>query len=128
MIGSVWIIYGLVVIYALSFQFQRPIEPFLVDRLVKGQDATLALGRVESFFNIAQGVGSLVMGYILDKYGVRVGLIVNFFACAAQYSILSVTDSLAMLFISKVPGMMMGGFLCAQTAIAKVTTDGPEFS
>lgn len=124
----VWIIYGLVVLYALCFQFQRPIEPFLVDKLVKGQgaDATLALGRVDSFFNIAQGVGSLIMGYILDKFGVKTGLVVNFLACAAQYFILSITDSLNMLFLSKVPGMMMGGFLCAQTAIAKVTDEGPD--
>jgi len=125
---SVWIIYGLVVLYALCFQFQRPIEPFLVDKLVKGRgaEATLALGRVDAFFNVAQGIGSLIMGYILDKFGVKAGLVVNFLACAAQYFLLSITDSLNMLFLSKVPGMMMGGFLCAQTAIAKVTDDGPD--
>eukprot|EP00930_Biecheleria_cincta_P073526 TRINITY_DN60803_c0_g1_i1.p1 TRINITY_DN60803_c0_g1~~TRINITY_DN60803_c0_g1_i1.p1 ORF type:complete len:427 (-),score=66.62 TRINITY_DN60803_c0_g1_i1:9-1289(-) len=125
---SVWMIYGLVVLYALCFQFQRPIEPFLVDKLVKGRgaDATLALGRVDSFFNVAQGIGSLIMGYILDKFGVKAGLVVNFLACAGQYFILSITDSLSMLFLSKVPGMMMGGFLCAQTAISKVTDEGPD--
>eukprot|EP00931_Biecheleriopsis_adriatica_P054447 TRINITY_DN32042_c0_g1_i1.p1 TRINITY_DN32042_c0_g1~~TRINITY_DN32042_c0_g1_i1.p1 ORF type:complete len:419 (+),score=84.58 TRINITY_DN32042_c0_g1_i1:66-1322(+) len=123
--AAVWIIYALVVLYALCYQFQRPIEPFLVDRLVKGagEEATVALGRVEAFFNVAQGIGSLIMGRVLDRFGVKVGLVINFLACAAQYSILSMTDSLNMLFLSKLPGMMMGGFLCAQTAIAKVTAD-----
>jgi len=91
-----------------------------------GQDATLALGRVEAFFSVAQGLGSLVMGYILDRFGVKTGLTVNFLACAMQYYILSITSSLEMLYLSKVPGMMMGGFLCAQTAIAKVTAEGSE--
>mmetsp|Transcript_56477 Transcript_56477/g.93339 ORF Transcript_56477/g.93339 Transcript_56477/m.93339 type:complete len:450 (-) Transcript_56477:261-1610(-) len=126
--GSLWIIYALVVFYALCYQLQRPIEPFLVDKLVKGgpTEAAIAFGRVESFFSVAQGVGSLMMGYMLDRFGVRIGLIVNFVACAMQYGLLSMCDSLSMLFLSKAPGMLMGGFLCAQTAVARVTQDGPD--
>jgi len=86
----------------------------------------LALGRVESFFSLAQGFGSLIMGFVLDRFGVKTGLVVNFVACAAQYYLLSISTSMNILFLSKVPGMMMGGFLCAQTAIAKVTDDGPS--
>jgi len=127
---SLWLIYGLVVLYALCYQFQRPIEPFLVDRLVKGggQDATLALGRVEFCMSFAQWIGSLIMGYILDKFGVKTGLILNFAACAMQYYILSITDSLNMLLLSKLPGMMMAGFLCAQTAVGRLTPEGEERS
>jgi len=125
---NTWVIYGLIVIYALCYQLQRPIEPFLVDKLVKGGtvEASAAYAQVTSFFSVMQGFGSLVMGSILDRYGVRVGLIVNFIACAMQYYLLSVSDSLPILFLSKVPGMLMGGFLCAQTAVATVTSDGPD--
>lgn len=144
--APLWVIYALVVFYALCYQLQRPIEPFLVDKLVKGgaDEAAIAFGRVQAFFSVAQGVGSLVMGYMLDRFGTRTGLVINFIACAMQYGILSVTDSLEMvsahptyththapltgclqLFLSKMPGMLMGGFLCAQTAVARVTQDGP---
>ena len=107
--GQIWFIYGLIVMYALCYQLQRPIEPFLVDKLVKGDGggagddaAALAFGRVEAVFSVAQGVGSLAMGAILDRFGVRAGLVVNFVACAAQYYLLSITDSLTMLYLSKV--------------------------
>lgn len=125
---STWLIYVLVVNYALCYQLQRPIEPFLVDKLVTGgaSESAIAFGKVSAFFSVAQGVGSLVMGFILDSFGVRVGLMVNFIACAMQYYLLSISNSLEMLFLSKVPGMLMGGFLCAQTAVATITKDGPD--
>lgn len=34
--------------------------------------------------------------------------------------------SIEMLYISKLPTVAMAGFLCAQTAIAKVTDEGPD--
>jgi hypothetical protein len=32
--GSLFIVYSLVVLYALCYQLQSPIEPFLVDKLL----------------------------------------------------------------------------------------------
>jgi MFS family permease len=124
----IWLIYFLITIYAICYQIQAPIEPFLVDKLVKGgaAEAAVAYSKVTSFFSVMQGVGSLLMGLILDKFGYRFAFIVNFVACALQYYTLSVSTSLNLLFLSKMPGMMMGGFLCAQTAVATFTADGPE--
>ena len=50
----------------------------------------------------------------------------NFLACAASYWLLANATSIEMLFASKVPGLLQAGFLCAQTAAAKLTPDGPE--
>ena len=58
--------------------------------------------------------------------GVETGLVVNFLACALQFYLLSISDSMTMLFLSKVPGICLAGFLCAQTAMAKITAEGPE--
>lgn len=124
--------YGLIVIYALCYQLQQPIEPFLVDKLVKQQggdaskDAGAVYGRVQSFFGVAQAVGSLAIGAVIDKLGVRAGFIITFLSCAASYYILSVTTSIEMLFVSKIPAAFVAGFLCAQTAIAKVTEEGED--
>mmetsp|Transcript_19350 Transcript_19350/g.31527 ORF Transcript_19350/g.31527 Transcript_19350/m.31527 type:complete len:355 (-) Transcript_19350:596-1660(-) len=137
--GYILLIYFLVVLYALCYWIQSPIEPFLVDRLIKnagagdGKDsaaseseAMAAYGRIKSFFSLVQCIGSLVFGYILDLLGVRIGLVINFMACALSYYILSITDSIPMLYLSKVPGVAVAGFLCAQTAIIKLTDEGEE--
>lgn len=129
------VIYLLVVFYALCYQLQSPVEPFLVDKLIggKAQDkvsgAGAAYGRLQSIFSVVQAFGSLIMGYLLDKAGVRAGFAINFVACALQYYMLylsNVTESLNMLYLSKLPGVAMAGFLCAQAAVARLTSSGPE--
>ena len=123
---AIFCVYTLVVLYALCYQLQSPIEPFLVDKLMNstGSDSSVVYARVKSLFSITQGFGSLAFGWLLDKYGVRIGLLLNFSACAACYYTLSITDSVEMLYLSKLPGIAMSGFLCAQTAIIKLTPPG----
>ena len=130
-----YVVYALVTLYALCYQFQSPIEPFLVSKLLNNTTTTtgdnnpelaVAYARVKSIFAISQGVGSLAFGKILDAYGVRVGLIINFLACSCCYYILSITNSISMLYLSKLPGVAMTGFLCAETAVFKLTKGGEE--
>jgi MFS family permease len=129
---DLYLVYGLVVLYALCYQLQSPVEPFLVDKLLNASssdsaaESAAAYGRLKSFFSITQSFGSLAFGYLLDKFGVRRGLAINFLACATCYYILSITDSIEMLYLSRVPGIAMAGFLCAQTAIIKLTKPGSE--
>lgn len=121
------VVYVLVVLYALCYQLQSPIEPFLVEKLMKQHgDAALAYGHLQSFFSLVQTIGSFCIGLLLDRVGVRAGFAINFIACALQYGILSCCDSITMLFASKVPGVAMAGFLCAQAAISRLTTEGTE--
>ena len=126
---GLFLVYILVVFYALCFQLQSPLEPFLVEKLVgkdKGSDASVSYGRLQSLFSGIQMFASLLFGHILDKFGVRVGFTLNFLACAATYYLLSITSSMTMLYISKIPGIGMAGFLCAQTAVSQLTSAGPE--
>lgn len=100
-----WLVYGLIVIYALCYQLQQPIEPFLVDKLVKqqgGTDATAVYGQVQSFFGVAQALGSLAIGAVIDKLGVRAGFLISFLSCATSYYLLSITTTVNMLFLTKV--------------------------
>ena len=74
---------SLVVFYALCFQLQSPLEPFLVEKLVgkdKSSDASVSYGRLQSLFSGIQMFASLLFGHILDKFGVRVGFTLNFLA------------------------------------------------
>lgn len=126
---GLFLVYILVVFYALCFQLQSPLEPFLVEKLVgkdKSSDASVSYGRLQSLFSGIQMFASLLFGRILDKFGVRVGFTLNFLACAATYHLLSITSSMTMLYMSKIPGIGMAGFLCAQTAVSQLTRAGPE--
>jgi len=124
-----YLIYGLVVLYAVCYQLQSPIEPFLIDRLVTSNDTDPAssssvtsqqtYGNLQTVFNICQMIGSLLFGTILDTFGIRVGFLVNFLACASSYYLLSEATSIEYLYASKIPGMFMAGFLVAQSACLK---------
>ena len=123
------LVYALVVFYALCYQLQSPLEPFLVEQLVgedKASEASVSYGRLQSLFSAIQMFASLLFGHILDKAGVRVGFSLNFLACAATYYLLSITSSMSMLYISKIPGIGMAGLLCAQTAVSQLTSPGPD--
>jgi MFS family permease len=100
-----------------------------VEKLVgsdSASDTAAAYAQLQSFFSLIQGVGSLTFGYVLDRYGVRVGFAINFFGCALTYYMRSITTTLNGLWLSKVPGVTMAGFLCAQCAISRLTPDGTE--
>ena len=119
-------VYALVVLYALCYQLQSPLEPFLVASLSKqtGDAAQQSYARLQSFFAAIQLGGSLLVGYLLDIFGLRVMFALNFVGCAASYGLLASADSLEMLWLSKVPTVFMAGFLCAQGAAAKLTPAG----
>jgi len=102
-----WLVYLLIVIYATCYQLQQPIEPFLVDKLVKqqgaeGSDATVVYGQIQSFFGVAQALGSLAIGAVIDRLGTRAGFMISFLSCACSYYLLSITDSVNMLYLTKV--------------------------
>ena len=125
--AQIFLIYFLIVMYALCYQLQAPIEPFLVDKLVgKTGDSATKYAQLRSFFSIVQMIGSLIFGYVLDIFGVRVGFAIVFLGCALQYYMLAITTSINMLFASKIPGIFMAGFLCAQTSVSVLTSPGTE--
>ena len=119
------VVYLLVVVYSLCYQLQSPLEPFLVEKLATaGTDSAAAYARLQSFFAVVQMVGSFFVGYLLDRWGLRVMFALNFLGCAASYALLAQADTLEALYLSKLPAVFMAGFLCAQVAVAKLTPDG----
>ena len=69
-------VYILVVLYALCYQFQSPIEPFLLEKLnntssKRKASLSTTYANLKSFFSVIQGIGSLIFGAILDRFGVR---------------------------------------------------------
>jgi MFS family permease len=127
---ELYIVDLLIVLYALCYQLQAPLEPYLVDRLVKngdgGGDAAAAYTTLQSFFGLVQMVGSLFVGALIDRLGLRSAFILNFVACAASYGILANVETVYGLYMSKLPTVFLTGFLCAQTAVVKLTKPGAD--
>lgn len=126
MLSPILIVYLLVIIYAVCYQLQSPLEPFLVEKLVKGESAATAYAKLRSFFSLVQLVGSFIVGFLIDRVGLRTMFTVNFVACALCYAILANTTSIELIYASKLPSVFQAGFLCAQTAAAKLTAPGAE--
>lgn len=122
------IIYINIALYATCFQIQRPLEPFLVDKLMQGasSDPRQEYAKLQSFFSLVQTFGSIVAGRMIDHFGVKGGFIINFIGCALCYGLLSQATTLNVLYLSKVPSIFQAGFLCAQVAVTQLTNDGPE--
>jgi MFS family permease len=120
------IIYVNVALYATCFQMQRPLEPFLVDKLIAKGNSSNEYARLQSFFSIMQTVGSYVSGRFLDNFGAKYGFIISFVASALCYAILSQSTTIEILYMSKIPTVFQAGFLCAQVAASQATMDGAE--
>jgi MFS family permease len=106
--AALYVTYINIVLYALCFQLQRPIEPFLVQQLSKNapssSDVTRTYGQLQSFFSAIQTIGSPITGILLDRVGIRITSCIVFLASALSYGILSIaTEDMHMLFYSKIP-------------------------
>jgi predicted MFS family arabinose efflux permease len=127
--AALWVTYANIILYALCYQLQRPVEPFLVQQLSKNagdaDSITQTYGRLQAFFSMIQAVGSPLVGILLDRVGIRQASAMVFLASAASYAILSVATDMNLLFYSKIPTALQHAFLVAQ-ATAATSTGGDE--
>jgi MFS family permease len=130
-VAALWVTYVNIILYALCFQFQRPVEPFLIQSLLSEQqqssnndtavDINQTYGNLQSFFSAIQTIGSPLVGILLDRIGIRKASAVVFFASALSYAILASATDLNWLFWSKVPTAFQHAFLVAQATAATAT-------
>lgn len=117
-----WITYINIVLYALCYQLQRPVEPFLVKSLTENHHdpnyVSEKYGQLQAFFSAIQTIGSPLVGILLDRVGVRKASTVVFLASALSYAILASATTMNLLFWSKVPTALQHAFLVAQAAAA----------
>jgi OCT family organic cation transporter-like MFS transporter 18 len=128
-----WITYTNIVLYALCYQLQRPVEPYLIESLTEQEKAEGLLsstssvnqtyGNLQSFFSFCQMFGSPLVGILLDRIGIRKTSCVVFVASALSYAILASASDLTLLFVSKIPTVFQAAFLVAQATAATTTGD-----
>jgi MFS family permease len=120
-----WVTYVNIALYALSYQLQTPVEPFLIKKLSEeagdADGVNRTYGNLQSFFQTIQTIGSPVVGIILDRIGVRYTSALVFLASAMCYGILAMAYDLQTLFLSKIPTIFQAAFLVAQATAATST-------
>jgi MFS family permease len=123
---SLGIIYFNVFLYAVCFQLQKPIEPFMIDKLGLSKDSDGEYARLQSFFSIMQMGGSLIFGLLLDKLGTKLGFVISFGASALSYGLLANSTTITILYLSKIPTIFQAGFLCSQAAVTDIISNSSE--
>jgi len=126
---EVAVTYVNIVLYAISYQLQRPVEPFLVRSLIHNNNqndtansneeekSNQTYGRLTSFFSFIQTIGSPLVGILIDRIGVRRTSTLVYLACAASYWILANATSTVWLFWSKLPTILQHAFLVGQATV-----------
>ena len=81
-----------------------------VDKLVKdsGSLAATEYTKLQSFFSMIQTIGSLIVGTILDRFGVKGGFVITFVSSALSYYLLSLSTTMSILYLSKIPTIFQG--------------------
>jgi predicted MFS family arabinose efflux permease len=127
-----WITYINIVLYALCYQLQRPVEPYLIQSLTEQEEKSEGLlssgssvnqtyGNLQSFFSFCQMFGSPLVGIFLDRIGIRKTSCIVFVASALSYAILASASDLNLLLVSKIPTVFQAAFLVAQATAATTT-------
>jgi OCT family organic cation transporter-like MFS transporter 18 len=132
--SEVAVTYINIILYAVSYQLQRPVEPFLVRSLIherrqsddansnttEESTANQTYGRLTSFFSLIQTVGSPLVGILLDRIGPRRTSILVYGASACSYAILQRANTTTLLYLSKVPTLLQHAFLVSQATVASL--------
>ncbi|NWH70682.1 S22AI protein, partial [Piaya cayana] len=104
----------------LTFLFmQMGIMPYLAKSL--GLDS-VGFGYLQTTFGVLQLVGGPIFGRFADQFGTRAALILSCASGSAFFLLMSVSTSIPLLFLSRLPAVFMHGLPGAQKVITDLTT------
>ena len=112
---SLALIYLVIVLYAVAFMSQQPVQQFHVVNL--GGESNSSFLYLRSFFACAQFAGSLISGALVDRFGAKNALLLSFASGAASYALTAAASSLTMLFVAQVPTIFLHAMLAARAFI-----------
>ncbi|NXK94050.1 S22AI protein, partial [Formicarius rufipectus] len=104
----------------LTFLFmQIGIMPYLAKSL--GLDS-VGFGYLQTTFGVLQLMGGYIFGRFADKFGARAALILSCASGGVFFLLMSISTSIPLLFLSRLPGLFMHGIPGAQKVITDMTT------
>lgn len=123
------IVYTNVILYAMAYQLNRPLEVYLVSEIVGNHtdtDFSDTYANLQSWFSLLQTIGALICGIFLDRVGYKYGCILIFISSACSYYILSISTSISLLYLSKIPTILQHGYLASQKVICDTVPEGND--
>ncbi|NWW99910.1 S22AI protein, partial [Caloenas nicobarica] len=104
----------------LTFLFmQFGVMPYLAKSL--GLDS-VGFGYLQTTFGVLQLVGGPIFGRFADQFGTRAALILSCASGSAFFLLMSISTSIPLLFLSRLPAVFMHGLPGAQKVITDLTT------
>ncbi|XP_040464527.1 solute carrier family 22 member 18 isoform X2 [Falco naumanni] len=118
--GQVILVAYLIVTLELTFLFmQMGVVPYLAKSL--GLDS-MGFGYLQTTFGVLQLVGGPIFGRFADQFGTRAALILSCASGSAFFLLISISTSIPLLFLSRLPAVFMHGLPGAQKVIIDLTT------
>ncbi|NXA98484.1 S22AI protein, partial [Melanocharis versteri] len=97
---------------------QFGVMPYLVKSL--GLDS-VGFGYLQTIFGVLQLVGGYIFGRFADKFGARAALILSCASGSVFFLLMSLSSSIPLLFLSRLPAVFMHGMPGAQKVITDMT-------
>jgi len=114
------LVFGFVFVDLLGYSLILPLLPFYADTF----GATLALvGLLGTSNALAQLVAAPIIGRLSDRYGRRPLLIFSIAGTVLSFTLLGLSQSLAMLFLSRILDGLLGGNIALARAYITDVTD-----
>ncbi|KFQ10639.1 Solute carrier family 22 member 18, partial [Leptosomus discolor] len=118
--GQVILVAYLIATLELTFLFmQMGVMPYLAKSL--GLDS-VGFGYLQTTFGVLQLVGGPIFGRFADQFGTRAALILSCASGSAFFLLTSISTSIPLLFLSRLPTVFMHGLPGAQKVITDLTT------
>ncbi|XP_032840855.2 solute carrier family 22 member 18 [Tyto alba] len=118
--GQTILVAYLIATLELTFLFmQMGVMPYLAKSL--GLDS-VGFGYLQTTFGVLQLVGGPIFGRFADQFGTRTALILSCASGSAFFLLMSVSTSIPLLFLSRLPAVFMHGLPGAQKVITDLTT------
>ncbi|NWW44656.1 S22AI protein, partial [Pedionomus torquatus] len=117
--GQTVLVAYLIATLELTFLFmQIGVMPYLAKSL--GLDS-VGFGYLQTTFGVLQLVGGPIFGRFADQFGTRAALILSCASGSAFFLLMSISTSIPLLFLSRLPAVFMHGLPGAQKVITDMT-------
>jgi MFS transporter, OCT family, solute carrier family 22 (organic cation transporter), member 18 len=115
--------YLLVILYALSFQIVSPTQLYLVKSLTSEGEAATQFALIRTVNGVAQLVGSLISGALIDRYGYRFVMLISLVSSAVCYFLMAIptedkTTALWLLYLAQIPTLAQHAILAGRAFIS----------
>ncbi|XP_074853910.1 solute carrier family 67 member A1 isoform X3 [Carettochelys insculpta] len=115
----IWLTYLITAVDLTCLFMQIGVIPYLAKSL--GLDS-VGFGYLQTTFGVLQLLGGPIFGRFADQFGTRAALTVSYLSGSAFFLLLSISTSVPVLFLSRIPSVFMHGLPGAQMVITDLTT------